>query len=116
MWISKNSLPAGDVSLQSERVLHQFLAYLADARIATFCSLFSSAFLAVTLVQKNPPPRSADAPVLIWDIDLTLARALRRNIGTTGDPLKASDGKTPSTNGLIDFHASGSENLPLSGV
>jgi hypothetical protein len=84
------------------------IAYLAGGRIGTFCSLFSSVFLAVTLVQKNPPVRSADAPVLIWDIDLTLARALPRNVRTTGDPLKASDGKTPSTSGLIDLHASGS--------
>src|SRR5206468_4444905 len=59
-------------------------------------------------VQKNPPVRSAEAPVLIWDIDLTLARTWLRNVRTTDDPLKASDGKTPSTTGLIDLHASGS--------
>jgi hypothetical protein len=46
--------------------------------------------------------------VLIWDIDLTLTSALPRNFRTTDDPLKASDGKTPSTSGLIDLHASGS--------
>lgn len=85
-----------------------FIAHLAGGRLGTFCFLFSSVFLAVTLVQKNPPVRSADAPVLIWDIDLTLARALPRNVRTTDDPLKASDGKTPSTIGLIDLHASGS--------
>ena len=66
------------------------IAYLADARFGTFCSLFSSAFLAVTLVQKNPPSRSADAPLLIWYIDLTLAKALPRNLRTTGHPLQAS--------------------------
>jgi len=85
-----------------------FIVYLAGGRIGTFCSLFSSVFLAVTLVQKNPPVRSADAPVLIWDIDLTLAGAVPRNFRTTGDPLKASDGQTPSTSGLLDLHASGS--------
>jgi hypothetical protein len=53
-----------------------FVAHLAGVRLGTFCLLFSPVFLAVTLVQKNPPVRSADAPVLIWDIDLTLARAL----------------------------------------
>ena len=86
----------------------KFIAHLAGGRPGTFCFLFSSVFLAVALVQKNPPVRSADAPVLIWDIDLTLARALPRNFRTTDDPLKASDGKTPSTTGLIDLRASGS--------
>jgi hypothetical protein len=57
-------------------VLHEFHRPLAGGGIGTFCSLFSFAFLPVTLLQKNPPVRSADAPVLIWDIDLTLARAL----------------------------------------
>ena len=85
-----------------------FIAHLARGRLGTFCFLFSSVFLAVTLVQKNPPARSADAPVVIWDIDLTLARALPRNFRTTDDQLQASDSKTPSTSGLIDLHASGS--------
>ena len=85
-----------------------FIAYLAGGRIGTFCSLFSSVFLAVTLVQNKPPKRSADAPVLIWDNDLALAKALPRNFRTTDDQLKANDGETPSTSGLIDLHASGS--------
>jgi Inositol hexakisphosphate len=86
-----------------------FIAHLRGGRLGTFCFVFSPAvFLAVTLVQKNPPVRSADSPVLIWDVDLTLARAWPRNVRTTDDPLKASDGKTPSTTGLIDLHASGS--------
>ena len=86
-----------------------FIAHLTGGRLGTFCFLFLSVgFLGITLVQKNPPVRSADAPVLIWDIDLTLARALPRNVRTSDDQLKASDGKTPSTIGLIDLHASGS--------
>jgi hypothetical protein len=86
-----------------------FIAHLPGGRLGTFCFVFSPAvFLAVTLVQKNPPVRPADSPVLIWDIDLTLASALPRNFRTTDDPLKATDGKTPSTTGLIDLHASGS--------
>jgi hypothetical protein len=94
-----------------------FIAHLSGSRLGTFCFLLSPAvFLAVTLVQRNPPVRSPDAPVLIWDIDLTLARACRRKVRTTGDPLKASDGQTPSTSGLLGLHASGRENLPLSGV
>jgi hypothetical protein len=64
--------------------------------------------LAVTLVQKNPPVRPAGSPLLIWDIDLTLAKALPRNFRTTDDPLRVSDGKAPSTTGLIDLRASGS--------
>ena len=86
-----------------------FIAHLPGGRLGTFCFVFSPVvFFAVTLFQKNPPVRSADSPVLIWDIDLTLAWAWPRNVRTTDDPLKASDGKTPSTTGLIDLHASGS--------
>jgi Inositol hexakisphosphate len=81
---------------------------LSGGRLGTFCFLFPSVLLAVTLVQKNPPVRSADAPVLIWDIDLTLSRALPRNFRTTDGPLKTNNTKTPSTLGLIDLHASGS--------
>jgi hypothetical protein len=43
----------------------------ADSAHSVF---FFSVFLPVTLVQKNPPVRSPDAPVLIWEIDLTLAK------------------------------------------
>src|SRR4029077_6445477 len=85
-----------------------FIAHLPGGRLGTSCFLFSSVFLAVTLVQKNPPVRSADSPVLILDIYLNLAWACPRNVRTTDDPLKASDGKNPSTTGLIDLHASGS--------
>jgi Inositol hexakisphosphate len=86
-----------------------FIPRLSGGRLGTFCFVFSPAvFLAVTLVQKNPPVRPAGSPVLIWDIDLTLASALPRNFRTTDDPLKANDDKTPSTIGLIDVHASGS--------
>jgi hypothetical protein len=60
----------------------KFIAHLAGGRLGTFCFLFSSVFLAVALVQKNPPVRSADAPVLIWDIDLNLARTWPRNVRT----------------------------------
>jgi hypothetical protein len=82
---------------------------LPGSRVGTICFLFSPAvFLAVTLIQKNPPVRPAESPVLIWDIDLKLDKALPRNFRTTDDSLKASDGKTPSTTGLIDLHASGS--------
>jgi protein-tyrosine phosphatase len=65
---------------------------------------------AVPLVQKNPPvrPSDADSPVLILDIDLTLANALPRNFRTTDEPLKSGDGAPPATTGLSDLHASGS--------
>ena len=86
-----------------------FIAHLPGSRLGTFCFVFSPVF--------SSPSRSfkrirrcvlRDAPVLIWDIDLTLAGAWPRNVRTTDDPLKANDGKTPSTTGLIDLHASGS--------
>jgi Inositol hexakisphosphate len=86
-----------------------FIARLPRGVLSTFCSAFSSAvFLVAALVQKNPPVRPAGLPLLIWDIDLALARALPRNFRTTDDSLKTNDGKAPSTIGLIDLHASGS--------
>jgi len=89
-----------------------FIAHLSRRRLGTFCFLLSPAvFLAVTFVEKNLQARSADAPVLIWDIDLTLAWALPRNACTTDTPLKTSEDKTPSTIGLLDLHASGREEL-----
>jgi Inositol hexakisphosphate len=82
---------------------------LPGSRLGTFYFLISPAvFLAVTLVQKSPPVRPAEPPVLIWDIDLKLAKDLPRNFRTTDDLVKAGDGKTPATVGLIDLHASGS--------
>jgi hypothetical protein len=72
-----------------------FIAHLTASRLGTFCFLFLPAIsLGVTLVQKDPPARFADAPMLIWDIDLTLARALPRNFRTIDDQLQASDSKT----------------------
>jgi Inositol hexakisphosphate len=86
-----------------------FIARLPAGRLGAFCFVFSPAvFLAVTLVPKHPPVRAGGSPVRIWDIDLTLASALPRNFRTTDDPLKANNGKTPSTTGLIELHASGS--------
>jgi hypothetical protein len=63
-----------------------------------------------TLVQKNPPVRAADADsaVLIWDVDLKLAKSLPRNFRTTDDPIKANKGQIPSDTGLANLHASGS--------
>jgi Inositol hexakisphosphate len=85
------------------------IARLPRGLLSISCFAFSPPiFLAVTLVQKNPPVRPAGSPVLILDIDLTQASALPRNFRTTDDLLKANDGKTPSTIGLIDLHASGS--------
>lgn len=81
----------------------------AGDRLSAFCFLFFPAILlGGTLVQKNPPVRPPGSPVLIWDIDLTLASALPRNFRTTDNLLKANDGETPSTVGLNDLRASGS--------
>ena len=86
-----------------------FIARLPGGQVTAFCLLLSPAILlGVTLAQKNSPARSADAPVLIWDIELTLDKTLPRNFRTTDEPLKANYGKAPSTVGLPDLHASGS--------
>ncbi|SRR6266536_705018 len=72
--------------------------------------LAPATLFSATLVQKNPPvrPADADSPVLIWDIDLKLAKSLPRNFRTTDDRLKANKGQIPSDTGLADLHASGS--------
>jgi Inositol hexakisphosphate len=76
-------------------------------------ALFSGA-----LVQKNPPARPADADsaVLIWDIDLKLARNLPRNFRTTDNPIKANKGQIPSDTGLAHLHASGSGEFTADGL
>jgi len=97
------------VASNLEEACMKLIARVPERQIRTFYFLFFPAvFLAVTLIQKNPPARPAEPPVLIWDIDLRLAKALPRNFRTTNDPLKANDGKIPSTTGLTDLHASGS--------
>src|SRR5436190_20125570 len=84
------------------------------AAIGTFFVLdllgVPAGLLAVTLVQKDPPIRSADADsaVTIWDIDLKLAKDMPRNFRTTHDLLKAIKNEMPATAGLSNLHASGS--------
>jgi hypothetical protein len=82
------------------------------ACLLVFILLFAPVALwSVPLVQKNPPvpPADADSPLLIWDIDLKLAKSLPRNFRTTDDPLKSNKREQlPATNGLADLHASGS--------
>jgi inositol hexakisphosphate len=82
------------------------------ALFATPAAIFS-----VTLVQQSPPVRPADAnsPVLIWDIDLKLAKSLPRNFRTTDDRLKANKGQTPAKTGLADLRASGSGEFTADG-
>ncbi|HUE50432.1 MAG TPA: hypothetical protein VMQ39_05160 [Candidatus Dormibacteraeota bacterium] len=78
--------------------------YLLSALLLTPAVSFS-----VTLVQKNPPvrPADADSPILIWDIDLK--QTLPRNFRTTDKPLKSNNGdQLPASNGLADLHTSGS--------
>jgi hypothetical protein len=76
------------------------------------------ALFADTLVQKNPPARPADADsaVLIWDIDLKLAKNLPRNFRTTDNPIKANKGQIPSDTGLAHLHASGSGEFTADGL
>src|SRR2546425_12154565 len=96
-----------------------FFARSSSRRSFIFAFLLvPAALLAVTLVQKNPPvrPADADSPVAIWDIDLKLAKALPRNFRTTDDPLKASKGETPATTGLSDLRASGSGEFTPEGL
>ena len=80
--------------------------------------LAPAALFSATLVQKSPPirPADADSPVLIWDVDLKLAKNLPRNFRTTDDPIKANKGQVPSDTGLADLHASGSGEFTADGL
>src|SRR6266496_5358041 len=80
--------------------------------------LAPAAIFSATLVQKTPPTPPADAgsPVLIWDVDLKLAKSLPRNFRTTDDPIRANKGQIPSDTGLADLHASGSGEFTADGL
>jgi Inositol hexakisphosphate len=86
-------------------------------RVCLVLLLAPTALFSDTLVQKNPPvrPADADSPVLIWDVDLKLAKSLPRNFRTTDDPIKESKGQIPSDTGLADLHASGSGEFTADG-
>lgn len=98
--------------------MHSFVRSSSTRSFVLSFLLVPEALLAVTLVQKNPPvrPADADSPVAIWDIDLKLANALPRNFRTTDDPLKANEAKTPATTGLNDLRASGSGEFTPEGL
>jgi hypothetical protein len=80
--------------------------------------IIPATLLAISLGEKNPPvrPADADSPTLIWDIDLKLANALPRNFRTTDDPLRESEGETLTTTGLGDLRASGSGEFTPEGL
>jgi hypothetical protein len=67
------------------------------------------------LEQKSPPKRSADTPLLVWDLDPAITDGFR-NFRTTNDPLKPmSDGSRPSAAGLATLHESGSSEFSPAG-
>ena len=74
-----------------------------------------AALVTTTLAQNNQPPRSPDPPVLIWDIDLKLAKDIPRNFRTTNDPPNEVNGETPVITGLTDLRASGSGEFSVEG-
>jgi Inositol hexakisphosphate len=88
-----------------------------DWRFA-FALLFCAVnLLASDLQQKNPPVRSPDTPVLIWDIDLKLAKDPPRNFRTTDDPLTLGTSEASGALlGLRDLRASGSGEFTPAGL
>jgi protein-tyrosine phosphatase len=96
-----------------------FMVRSFSTRLFVFAILvFPAALLAITLVERSPPvrPADADSAVAIWDIDLKLAKELPRNFRTTDDPLKPTKGETPSTTGLRDLRVSGSGEFTPEGL
>jgi hypothetical protein len=96
-----------------------FVMPVSGSRQVCLVLLLAPATLfSATLVQKNQPvrPADADSPVLIWDVDPTLAKSLPRNFRTTDDPIKATKGQIPSNTGLADLHASGSGEFTADGL
>ena len=84
-----------------------FIAPVAGGGIGTFC-LFFFRFSSGHARSKEPAGVFHRRTGTGWDIDLTVGEGFARNFRTTGDPLQASDGQTPSTSALLDLHASGS--------
>lgn len=78
--------------------------------------LLPAALLTATLAQNNQPPRSADPPVLIWDIDIKLANDGPRNFRTTNDRLNETQGETTGRTGLSQLRASGSGEFTPEGL
>jgi hypothetical protein len=78
--------------------------------------LLPAVLLTAALAQNNQPPRSADPPVLIWDIDLKLANDGPRNFRTTNDRLNESKGEATAITGLNNLRASGSGEFSLEGL
>jgi hypothetical protein len=73
-----------------------FMVRSFSTRLFVFAVLvFPAALLAITLVERSPPvrPADADSAVAIWDIDLKLAKELPRNFRTTDDPLETNKGE-----------------------
>jgi Inositol hexakisphosphate len=95
-----------------------FLKRLArGGRFAFALVLWPVSLLGFDLKQNNPPVRSADTPVLIWDIDLKLANELPRNWRTTDDPLTPGPSEARSARlGLRDLRASGSGEFTPEGL
>jgi inositol hexakisphosphate len=111
-FLTRNFLLAG---ASSHRI--GFVFVTRRVRLRRYCLfvflllLAPAAVWSVPLQPKNPPvrPADADSPLLIWDIDLKLAKNLPRNFRTSDDPLKSNKHEElPATNGLADLHASGS--------
>ncbi len=116
----------GKIPCFLEKIALQSVAPFMHLMVASFVNrLFVFAFLvvpatllAITLVEKHPPvrPADADSPTLIWDIDLKLANALPRNFRTTDDRFKESKGETLARTGLKDLRASGSGEFTPEGL
>ena len=98
--------------------MHLMLASFVNRLFVFAFPIIPATLLAISLVEKNPPvrPADADSPTLIWDIDLKLAGDLPRNFRTTEDPLKTNKGETAATTGLRDLRASGSGEFTPEGL
>ena len=98
--------------------MHLMIAYFVNRLFVFGLLVIPATLLAITLVEKHPPvrPADADSPTLIWDIDLKLANALPRNFRTTDDSLKESKGETLARTGLKDLRASGSGEFTPEGL
>jgi len=90
---------------------------LGGSCFAFALTLWCVNLLASDLEQNNQPVRSPDPPLLIWDIDLKLAKDLPRNLRTTDDVLTSGTSEaSPAVLGLRDLRASGSGEFTPQGL
>src|SRR5205814_5683739 len=93
--IARNFLPVQQRARAIGGVMNLMSLPIAIRGVLSVLLLTPAASFSAALVQRNPAmrPANADSPILIWDVDLKLAKSLLRNFRETGEHLEAQSGQ-----------------------